>query len=164
MKPTCITFFIITSLTTLLLVSSCSESDKKINSKANPEKHSVVSDILPDYELFASPLKDTSKETVWYELRAWNHTDKPRKILFYHCDINYGIRSTGGMIMPQGFECNTNEPYFYTFLPHEKIRYCVKMDRSTIRNPKFYWRMVVVTHEPFKDNFTILDTINLETH
>jgi hypothetical protein len=127
------------------------------------ERFPFVNDSVPDLELVCKQLKDSSEETVTYELSVLNHTFKTRKILFYHCDINYGIHCTGGSLVPQMFQCNANIPYYRVLMANDKLNYHVKMYRETLRNPKFYWTLLEVDGITADHEFVVLDTIQLES-
>jgi hypothetical protein len=155
-------FFILFILSVLRFSISC--ETKNDLSEVPIERFPFVNDSVPDLELVCKQLKDSSEEIVTYELSVLNHTLKTRKILFYHCDINYGIHCTGGTLVPQNFHCNANVPYYKILLGKDKMKYHVKMHRDGLDKPKFYWRLVEVDNITENQDFIVLDTINLESH
>jgi hypothetical protein len=148
----------------LLIQFAFSCETKNGATKNTTERFPFITDSVPDFELMAKQLKDTSKETVTYELSVLNHTLKTRNILFYKCDINYGIHCTGGSIVPQSFQCNANIPYSMILLANDKLTYHLKVYRKDLDNPKFYWRLIEIDQMILENqHFIVLDTIHLET-
>jgi hypothetical protein len=154
-------FFILCTLSIVLFSISC-ETKNEV-SEVPIERFPFVNDSVSDLELVCKQLKASSEETVTYELSVLNHTFKTRKILFYHCDMNYGIHCTGGSLVPQNFHCNLNIPYYKVLLANDKMKYHVKMYRDGLDKPKFYWRLVEVDNITENHDFIVLDTINLES-
>ncbi|MNU55428.1 hypothetical protein D3C71_445090 [compost metagenome] len=144
------------------MVVSCGAEVKKHETDSG--KYAFAKDSLPNFELLAKQLKETSTETVIYELTVLNHTSETKKFLFYHCDIHFGIRVAGGVIVPQKFQCNANVPYYRVLPAHGKLIDHVTLYRQALRAPTFYFRLIEVDVLDLKDNFVVLDTLNLKSN
>ncbi len=162
MNPVRIFLYSLVLLSSFCLVASCGTDEKKHETDSG--KYSFTKDSLPNFELFAKELKDTSTETVIYELTVLNHTSETKKFLFYHCIENFGIRVAGGVIVPQNYQCNTTTPYYRVLPAHGKLIDHVKLYREALREPTFYFRLIEVDVPDLKDNFVVLDTINLKSN
>ncbi|WP_430402210.1 hypothetical protein [Fluviicola sp.] len=158
---------LILSILVLLSLTLCSVScEHKTKSPQNTdERLSFVNDSVTDLELVAKQLKDTSKETVTYELSILNHSSRSR-IFQSTGSVDAGIRCEGGsMVVEKTISfCNTMRTLYYyqPVLAHSSYKHQVKLMRVSLRNPKFYWKLTEV--DGINWDSAIIGTINLETH
>lgn len=157
-------FFILCILSLIQFFASC-ETKNEV-SEAPIERFPFVNDSIPDLELVAKQLKDTSKETVTYELSILNHSSRSR-IFQSKGSVDAGLRCEGGSIVVDRTEffCNANSMrtiyYYQPVLAHDSFRYRVKLVRVSLRNPKFYWKLTEV--DGVNWDSAIIGTINLKT-
>ena len=84
--------------------------------------------------------------------------------MFYHCIEHFGIRVSGGVIVPQNYQCNATTPYYRTLPAHGKLTDRVKLYRQELKEPTFYFRLIEVNVSDLKDNFVVLDTLDLKSN
>lgn len=153
---------LILSILVLLSLTLCSVScEHKTKSPQNTDEQlSFVNDSVTDLELVAKQLKDSSKETVTYELSILNHSSRVRTFKFF-ATMDVGLRCEGGSLVFDEIHCNSSPTYYQPVLAHGSFKHRVELIRESLRNPKFYWKLTEV--DGINWDSAIIGTVNLET-